>query len=58
MAKDGTEMVICDRGDGLGIETLHKVGIPMFILSKETNPVVSARAAKLQIDVHASCDNK
>lgn len=57
-AQDGTEAVICDRGDGLGIEMLRKAGIPMFILSKETNPVVSARAAKLQVDVHASCDNK
>ena len=57
-AQDGTESVMCDRRDGLGVEILRHAGVPMFILSKETNPVVAARASKLKIDVHGSCDNK
>lgn len=44
---DGREAVICDRGDGMGIGLLKKTGLPIFILSTETNPVVQARAAKL-----------
>ncbi|MDR2821322.1 MAG: hypothetical protein LBB60_12435 [Desulfovibrio sp.] len=41
--QDGREMVRCHRGDGLGIDMLKKAGIPMCILSTETNPVVAAR---------------
>ncbi len=57
-AQDGTETVMCDRRDGLGIEMLRDAGIAMFILSKETNPVVAARAGKLKMDVHGGCDDK
>lgn len=49
--QDGVESVRCDRGDGLGLEMLRKKGIPLFILSRENNPVVSARAKKLNIAV-------
>ena len=47
-----------DRRDGLGIEMLRNAQVPMFILSKETNKVVSARAEKMKIDIYDSCDNK
>jgi len=57
-AQDGTETVMCDRRDGLGIEMLRNAGVPMFILSKETNPVVAARAGKLKMNVHGGCDDK
>jgi len=57
-AQDGAESVACDRRDGLGIDRLRDAGIPMFILSKETNPVVQARARKLRIDVAGGCDTK
>lgn len=57
-AQDGTESVMCDRRDGLGVEMLRNAGVPMFILSKESNPVVAARARKLKLDVQGSCDNK
>ena len=45
--QDGREAVICDRGDGWGIGKLKKTGLPVLILSTETNPVVQARANKL-----------
>lgn len=57
-AQDGTESVMCDRRDGLGIDMLRDAGIDMLILSKETNSVVAARAGKMKIEVHGSCDNK
>ena len=47
---DGRETVLCNRGDGAGIELLSKhTKVASFILSSETNPVVSARAVKLKI---------
>lgn len=55
---DGKEAVVCSRGDGLGIELLRNSGIPMLILSKEANPVVSARARKLQIECVQGADDK
>ena len=49
--EDGTESVICNRSDGLGISLLHDISIPMLIISTEENPVVSERAKKLKIPV-------
>ena len=46
---DGTEAVMCHRGDGLGIDRLREAEVPMLILSTETNPVVAARARKLKL---------
>lgn len=57
-AQDGTETVLCDRRDSLGLNMLKARGIEMFILSLETNPVVQARAAKLDIPVKGGCENK
>lgn len=56
--QDGTEAVIGNRADGLGVEHFRSLGIPQLILSTETNPVVKARAAKLRLEVIASCKNK
>lgn len=47
--QDGREAVRCDRMDGMGIGLLKKTGLPIWVLSTETNPVVQARAAKLGI---------
>jgi YrbI family 3-deoxy-D-manno-octulosonate 8-phosphate phosphatase len=47
--QDGSEAVLCDRGDGWGLGQLKKTGVPLLILSTETNPVVQARADKLGI---------
>jgi YrbI family 3-deoxy-D-manno-octulosonate 8-phosphate phosphatase len=47
--QDGRESVRCSRSDGLGLEMLRKAGIPLLVISKEKNPVVTARCQKLQI---------
>jgi YrbI family 3-deoxy-D-manno-octulosonate 8-phosphate phosphatase len=56
--EDGYEAVRVSRADGLGVEMLRKAGVPILILSKETNRVVRARAAKLQVDVLHGIDGK
>jgi N-acylneuraminate cytidylyltransferase len=56
--EDGSEAVTAHRGDGLGIAALRDNEIAVLILSKERNPVVSARARKLQVDVIQGCDDK
>lgn len=49
VSQDGTESVLCDRSDGWGIARLREAGIPMVVISTETNPVVEARCRKLGI---------
>ncbi|MBF0180437.1 MAG: HAD hydrolase family protein [Magnetococcales bacterium] len=56
--QDGIESVTCSRGDGMGLGLLRKAGIPVFIMSTETNPVVSARAAKLKLPVMQAVEDK
>jgi N-acylneuraminate cytidylyltransferase len=56
--ENGVENVRCSRSDGLGLEQLRKAGIPLLILSKETNIVVSRRAAKLKAEVLQQIDDK
>lgn len=46
----GKESVRCWRGDGIGLQRLKDVGIRICIVSTEKNPVVTARAKKLQIE--------
>ncbi|WP_062381553.1 acylneuraminate cytidylyltransferase [Demequina pelophila] len=54
----GVEAVRVSRSDGMGIGKLRASGIPMLILSKERNPVVAARGAKLGIEVLHAVDDK
>ena len=56
--QDGTESVSCSRGDGLGIELLKKTGMDIVVISKEKNPVVTARCRKLGIECIQACDDK
>ena len=49
--QDGNEAVLANRADGWGIGQLKKTGFTQIILSTETNPVVSARAKKLGLEV-------
>lgn len=62
--ESGTESIGCSRSDGLAFDMLRhfcllKEWFPeYFILSKETNPVVSTRAKKLGIKCVQSIDNK
>lgn len=55
---DGRETVTVHRGDGLGIAALRRAGLPVLILSTETNPVVAARARKLGVPVLHGIDRK
>ncbi|MFV0633063.1 cytidylyltransferase domain-containing protein [Demequina sp.] len=56
--QDGVESVTVSRSDGMGVGLLRAAGVPILILSKEKNPVVAARAAKLQVDVLHGIDDK
>jgi YrbI family 3-deoxy-D-manno-octulosonate 8-phosphate phosphatase len=58
VAQDGRESVRVSRADGLGVERLRSVGIPLLIVSKEINPVVGARAAKLGVEVVQGVEDK
>jgi YrbI family 3-deoxy-D-manno-octulosonate 8-phosphate phosphatase len=56
--QNGVEAVEVNRSDGMGVARLRRAGIPMLILSSETNPVVQARATKLGVDAVTGCDDK
>ena len=62
--EDGVESVKCDRRDGLAFDFVRvfkkrgKLDAEFFILSKEPNRVVLARARKLGLVCHHSIDNK
>ncbi|WP_214036858.1 acylneuraminate cytidylyltransferase [Methanospirillum sp.] len=56
--QDGSETVRCHRGDGMGIERLKKLNIPMIVVSKEKNPVVSARCKKLGLECFHAIEKK
>ena len=56
--QNGEEAVACERSDGMGISMLCKREIPLVIISTEKNPVVSARGAKLKIEVLQGIDDK
>lgn len=55
---DGTEAVSCWRGDGLGLRELTRRGVRVFVLSTETNRVVSTRCEKLRLPVRQACEDK
>lgn len=57
-AQDGTETVLCDRRDSLGLNMLKRHGVEMFILTQETNPVVGARAQKMGLRIFSGCTSK
>lgn len=56
--EDGREAVLCHRGDGLGLSRLRAAGIEALVLSKETNRVVAARCAKLELPCYQGEDDK
>lgn len=58
VSQDGTESVVCNRGDGMGISLLREAGVPMMILSTEVNEVVRRRAEKLKLPVVHGVGNK
>lgn len=56
--QNGIESVVCSRGDGLGIGRLKAAGIFAGVLSKEVNPVVTARCTKLKLACRQGIDEK
>jgi YrbI family 3-deoxy-D-manno-octulosonate 8-phosphate phosphatase len=56
--QDGTEGVLCNRSDGLGVGMLKDAGLAMLVLSKEQNPVVAARCKKLKVECIQGIDDK
>jgi 3-deoxy-D-manno-octulosonate 8-phosphate phosphatase (KDO 8-P phosphatase) len=46
----GEEALAFSRSDGLGLRRLDDVGVRYMIVSMEQNPIVGARAQKLQVD--------
>jgi 3-deoxy-D-manno-octulosonate 8-phosphate phosphatase (KDO 8-P phosphatase) len=56
--EDGSEAVRCFRSDGIGLQKLKELGIETVIISTEANPVVSARAHKLNIACVQNCQDK
>ncbi|MBL7095378.1 HAD hydrolase family protein [candidate division KSB1 bacterium] len=56
--QNGREMVQVNRGDGLGVSEITKLGIEQIIISTESNPVVSVRAEKLGILCLQAIENK
>lgn len=58
ISEKGKESVICSRADGIGIEMLRELNIPMTIISTEKNPVVQKRAKKLKLPCVQGVENK
>jgi 3-deoxy-D-manno-octulosonate 8-phosphate phosphatase (KDO 8-P phosphatase) len=56
--QNGKEWVTCSRSDGLAFDVLKKINIPAYIISTEKNPVVTARAKKLKINVIQGTSDK
>jgi N-acylneuraminate cytidylyltransferase len=56
--QDGSEAVFSTRADGLGLELLRPTGLPVLVISKERNPVVAKRCAKVQVECLQGVDDK
>jgi YrbI family 3-deoxy-D-manno-octulosonate 8-phosphate phosphatase len=56
--QDGRESVVAYRSDSLWLNLLREKGVQVFVLSKETNPVVAARCRKMNIPCIQGEDNK
>ncbi|HVN56295.1 MAG TPA: HAD hydrolase family protein [Anaerolineaceae bacterium] len=55
----GREQVAANRSDGYGLELLRRAtGIRALVLSKETNPVVTARCKKIKVPVLQGINDK
>jgi len=48
----GSESVVCDKSDGVGLRMLKDKGIKSIIISSETSNIVGHRAKKLGIDFY------
>jgi len=58
IAEDGAEWVACSRSDGVGLDCLRRMGIELFVLSAEGNPVVGHRCHKLRLPYEQGVSDK
>lgn len=58
VSQDGVESVACNRSDGIGLERLRQLKLPMVVISTERNPVVKRRCDKLQLECLYAIDDK
>ena len=57
--QDGSERVASSRGDSMGIRLVREaLPINFVVISTETNPVVSARCRKLNLEVYQGVNDK
>ena len=62
--QDGIETIVCNKADSLGINIIQKfiikkkLNIDIFVLSKESNPVVSLRCKKMGLKCYNGVNNK
>lgn len=54
----GEETLAFSRSDGLGLRRLEEVGVRALIVSLERNPIVAARARKLQVECATGVEDK
>jgi 3-deoxy-D-manno-octulosonate 8-phosphate phosphatase (KDO 8-P phosphatase) len=54
----GEESLAFSRSDGLGLRRLDEVGVQYLIVSMEPNPIVAARAVKLNAECVQGVDDK
>lgn len=47
--RDGREMIAANRSDSYGITLLRQAGIESMVISRETDPVVTARCNKMKV---------
>jgi 3-deoxy-D-manno-octulosonate 8-phosphate phosphatase (KDO 8-P phosphatase) len=56
--EQGDESLAFSRSDGLGLRRLDEVGVQYLIVSTEPNPIVGARAVKLNAECVQGVDDK
>lgn len=54
----GQESVRCWRSDGIGLQGLKDLSIPAYVISTESNPVVTVRTDKLKIPCKQNVHDK
>ena len=56
--QDGSESIVANRADRLGIKIIRKMGIKQLILSTKINKAVKAQADKLDLPVKQGAKTK
>ena len=58
VSQDGSEAVLCNRSDGIGLQAVRSIGVATLVISTEMNPVVGERCKKLNLTCFQGCDDK